>query len=209
MVPGCHHDHHYLRTAASRGLGLAPQNIQEWSGSKDPTPTPHLAPGQPAGTARTGLGWAVWQGARAGARLEAEGQARRLPGCVSAGGGWRDWWRFGVNLRSPKPPLGLATHCSGKSLRPQKAPEPPCCCGWEAQKDEALKCRVRCGSGRAELGGAGAAPPPHQCWWQQDASGPPLSSSQPSRPHPCPNPVPWGSPEPGSQALRWLRQREF
>lgn len=99
------------------------------------------------------------------------------------------------------------SHGSEKSWRPQKPPEAPCCCVWEALRDEALTCPLHCGSGRAELGW-GAAPPTLRCW-QQGASWPALGQQPAPQTSSLPKPGPVGIPEPSSQALRWLKQREF
>lgn len=205
MVPGCHQDHDRLRTAVSRGLGLAPQNIQQWSGSKDPTPNPRLASGQPAGTARTGVGGQ--SGRERGLGLASKPKDRRTVFLDARLLGWPEGL---VEIRgectfsqaTPRP-----SHGSGKSWRPQKPPEAPRCCVWEALRDEALTCPLHCGSGRAELGW-GAAPPTLRCW-QQGASWPALGQQPAPQTSSRPKPGPVGIPEPSSQALRWLKQREF
>lgn len=177
------------------------------SGLAQRTPPQTHASHQVSQQGRPGQAWGGQSGRERGLGLASKPKDRRTVFLDARLLGWPEGL---VEIRgectfsqaTPRP-----SHGSGKSWRPQKPPEAPRCCVWEALRDEALTCPLHCGSGRAELGW-GAAPPTLRCW-QQGASWPALGQQPAPQTSSLPKPGPVGIPEPSSQALRWLKQREF
>lgn len=188
------------------------------SGLAQRTPPQTHASHQVSQQGRPGQAWGGQSGRERGLGLASKPKDRRTVFLDARLLGWPEGL---VEIRgectfsqaTPRP-----SHGSGKSWRPQKPPEAPCCCVWEALRVEALTCPLHCGSGRAELGVGGPPLPPSGAG-SRVPPGRPWGSSQPPRPHPCPNPVLWGFPSPAARlsdgsnkenfkATSWTRSRE-